>query len=154
MRFKEKSLKGTLIISRMKGRSDNPRVEIRIKDETSLVTFAEVSLTLEQFAEAVTGLSTPDVDLTTRGLSYVGRKRLTRTEIVEFTGRRYSGHTDEEKVELCRPVMRALKKETGLKWTPNVNDLGNSHKSVKGEYGMFRVMFTAYEKKQKHASES
>lgn len=141
-----KKIKGTVVISRLHGHKEV--VEIRFKDEASCVTFATAQLTLEQFARAVTNLSTPDVDMEVDRLRLVGRKRVVRTEAVSLGSLNAYDISDEESLAACQDVMNQLKEETGLDWVPNLSDLGNPHRAVKGA-NKHRVMFTAYEKKNK-----
>lgn len=143
-KYKKMSFKGDVVITRM-NRHDRDEIEIRFTDGGSRVTFAEVHLTLEQFALAVTGMHVPDVEMETTDLAYVGRKRLHRTELVEASDS--SRLSDEDRMELCRPVMKRLKKETGLNWDPHLRDVGNMHKSNKERTG-YHVVFTAYEKRR------
>ena len=62
-------IKSELSISR----SSNGVINIRLTDEASRVGFAEVRLTPEQFALAITGLSLDNIDVTCRGLDVVGK---------------------------------------------------------------------------------
>lgn len=140
------SFKGDVLITRMNSQ-DQDVVSIRFTDGESRITFAEVRLTLEQFALAVTGMHVPDVKMATTNLAYVGRKRIYRKEFIEVPGGGSSRLSDDERMELCRPVMRRLKKETGLNWEPYLGDVGNMHKAVKGRSG-YNVGFTAYEKRR------
>jgi len=57
-------------------RNSNGFVYIRIEDSSSHSQFVELKLTLEQFAEAVTGLHTSDVEMTVRNLDRVGKRRV------------------------------------------------------------------------------
>lgn len=144
-KHKKMALKGDVTITRVRG-YDGDRVEIRFTDGSSRVKFAEAILTLEQFAFAVTGMHVPDVKMETTNLALVGRKRLSRTEIVEVPDRASRLSSDEERMELCWPVIKRLKKETGLSWRPYLGDIGNMHKATKDRKG-YNVGFTAYEKR-------
>ena len=65
-------MKASVSISRS---SDN-NVRIRIRDEASRVEFAVITLTVEAFGYAVTGLSEQLGDLEVRGLEFIGRKKV------------------------------------------------------------------------------
>jgi len=58
-------------------RASDDRVRIRIRDEVSGIDFAEVSLTVEAYGYAVTGLSEQPGELEVRGLQWIGKKRIT-----------------------------------------------------------------------------
>lgn len=58
-------------------RGSDEVVRIRITDEVSRVEFAVLSMTVEQYGYAITGLSGQLVDLKVRGLEYVGKRRIT-----------------------------------------------------------------------------
>jgi hypothetical protein len=57
-------------------RSSNGFYYIRIGCETSHTTFCELKLTGEQFAEAVTGLFSSDIEAEVKGLDRVGKTRI------------------------------------------------------------------------------
>jgi hypothetical protein len=60
-------------------RASDDRVRIRIRDEASGIEFAEVSLTVEAYGYAITGLSEQEAELSVRGLEWVGKKRVTES---------------------------------------------------------------------------
>ncbi|HWQ08067.1 MAG TPA: hypothetical protein VN436_03130 [Holophaga sp.] len=57
-------------------RSSDNKIRIYIEDELSSIRFAEVTMTLEQFALGITGLAPQDVDLEVHGLEHVGKRRV------------------------------------------------------------------------------
>ena len=59
------------------GRASDDRVRIRIRDEASGIEFAEVSLSVEAYGYAITGLSEQPAELEVRGLEWVGKRRIT-----------------------------------------------------------------------------
>lgn len=63
-------MKGTVSISR----NSNDLVRIELHDRASGLRFAELELTLSAFAQAITGLSRVEGELTVRGLEHVGKK--------------------------------------------------------------------------------
>jgi hypothetical protein len=63
-------------------RSSDGNYYIRIGCETSRISFCELKLTGEQFAEAVTGLHSCDIPATVKGLNRVGKERVRATRQV------------------------------------------------------------------------
>lgn len=59
-------------------RASDDTVRIRITDEASRVEFAVLSLTVEQYGYAITGLSGQMAELEVRGLEHVGKRRITQ----------------------------------------------------------------------------
>lgn len=59
-------------------RASDDRVRIRITDEASRIEFAVLSMTVEQYGYAITGLSGQMAELEVRGLEHVGKKRITQ----------------------------------------------------------------------------
>lgn len=57
-------------------RSNNGAYYIRIEDSASSRQFVELTLTAKQFAEAVTGLYTSDVEMEVQHLDKVGKQRI------------------------------------------------------------------------------
>jgi len=51
-------------------------ISIRIEDTASLIEFIDASISCEQFAEAITGLSSRPMDAEVRGLEYIGKTRI------------------------------------------------------------------------------
>jgi len=73
-----KVIKGELSIVR----SSDGFIRLSIVDELSHAQFVELKLTYEQFAEAVTGCHTPDIDMEVRGLNRVGKRRVRQSRSV------------------------------------------------------------------------
>lgn len=67
------SLQGKITISRV-GLAENDQIEITIKDKDACVEFVTASLSLEDFAQAITGISFTDCTFEVRGLDIVGKK--------------------------------------------------------------------------------
>lgn len=57
-------------------RNSKDRVGIRVKCDTSRITFLELDLSLEEYAWITTGLSEVEVSGTTKGLEYVGKEKV------------------------------------------------------------------------------
>lgn len=107
-------------------------VEITIKDETSLVEFLEVKVSLENFAKLITGLSYIDCNFQTRGLNLVGKQREYKTVIVACDG--WSLKRDEE--EAINAVLAPYEVDG---WIGRRYDLKNS-KNYVGHEGV-KVLF-------------
>lgn len=65
-------------------RNSRDLVGIRVKCDSSRNTFLELELTLEQFAQVITGLSEVEVEGVTRGLAYVGKTKIRELRSVEL----------------------------------------------------------------------
>lgn len=76
-------------------------VGIRVKCESSRTTFLELELTLEQYAQVITGLSEVEVEGVTRGLAYVGKTKIGERRSVELPDGLYN-YTKEPVVEYLK----------------------------------------------------
>ena len=65
-------------------RNGKDMVGIRVKCDSSRTTFLELELTLEQYAQVITGLSEVEVEGVTRGLAYVGKTKIREPRSVEL----------------------------------------------------------------------
>lgn len=61
------------------GRNSRDEVHIRIEDRASSVEFVDVSMSYEEFAKALTGLSMVDATAEVRSLEVVGKTRIHET---------------------------------------------------------------------------
>jgi hypothetical protein len=68
-------LKGKLTISRVDSSRENPVVEIRVMDEISGVTFVEASISMNDFAMALTGMSRQPIEFEVDGLAHIGKRK-------------------------------------------------------------------------------
>jgi citrate lyase gamma subunit len=64
-------------------RSSDDMVRIRFEDQASGIEFAIVSMSVEAFGYAITGLSEQDAALEVRGLEHVGKTRVTERRQIE-----------------------------------------------------------------------
>jgi len=67
-------MKGGITVSRLSNKGDT-WIEISIEDNTSGICFVEFSMSLDDFARAVTGCGGVPGDMFVRGLENVGKKR-------------------------------------------------------------------------------
>lgn len=82
-------------------RNSKNLVGIRVKCDSSRTTFLELELTLEQFAQVITGLSEVEVEGVTRCLAYVGKTKIRELRSVELPDGLYNYHKE--------PVVEYLK---------------------------------------------
>ena len=127
-------IKVWLSIARTSSSKGPDTVHITFRDEASTIEFAEVRLTLEQFAQAVTGVMVSGVDGTVRALDKVGLKMEHKVEEVPFNC-----------WDLDRSPARAaaaLKPFEVDGWKGQEEDLFNSHRRGAGREGQVqRVTF-------------
>lgn len=71
--------KGGVSISR----NSNDEVNIRVYDGASRVEFVDISMTLENYALLITGMSRVEAVGEVRGLEYVGKEKFTENRSVE-----------------------------------------------------------------------
>ena len=94
-------LKGKITISRPTYGDGKKSIEISVKDESSRNTFLTVHIGLEEFAEALTGLSYVDCDLEVRALRVVGKTK--ETKPLKFKMPEGAGGRDSDAAkEACR----------------------------------------------------
>jgi hypothetical protein len=68
-------IKAKITMARMYGGGD-PSICIEISDDASGIQFFDGTMTLERFAEAVTGHGCVEIDAEVRGLENIGKKRI------------------------------------------------------------------------------
>lgn len=86
-------------ISKLIG-GDNNKIRIEIEDELSGATFVSVDLSLEAFAQAITGLSIVSGEMKVRNLDLIGKRREMKKEIVPTDNYNPSY---EDVLELAKP---------------------------------------------------
>lgn len=126
--------KGNITISRV-NTGDGQYMEIRITDDSSSVEFVTATLSLENFAKAITGLGYTDCDIETRRLDLVGKKREHKTEMVACNGWELD-RKDEYAID------KALAQYEVDGWIGSRYDMGNSKNYVGREF--IKVGFTRY----------
>ena len=68
------TIKGKITISRVTSNTEGSYVEVRFQDDGASIEFAIAKLTMEQFAQAITGRGYVDCEIEVRGLDLVGKK--------------------------------------------------------------------------------
>lgn len=81
-----RELAGTLTISR----PSTGGVTISVRDEASGARFLEVSISHEEFSQALGALSSRPVSMVVRGLDVVGKTRITERRTVTAPGQAFS----------------------------------------------------------------
>lgn len=76
------NLPGNITFSRPRGINEG-KINIRIRDKISRISFVEVSIPLSEFTEALFGLAEVDCSLRCAGLENVGKKRVTEDHNVD-----------------------------------------------------------------------
>lgn len=72
-------MNGKITISKTSDNRGNKDIRIRIEDDASYINFVEARMSLENFAEALTGLGFVDIEFDVRGLENVGKTRERKT---------------------------------------------------------------------------
>ena len=68
-----KDIPGKITIGRPSCGSGEKYISIQIKDESSRIRFLEVKISLDQFAECITGRSEVPIMMTVSGLEHIGK---------------------------------------------------------------------------------
>lgn len=68
-----------ITISRPSYGTDKKAISICLADRASGIEFFDGEISLEEFSEALTGLSDRSVEAEVRGLEYIGKKRVTES---------------------------------------------------------------------------
>lgn len=127
---KPMKLKGEVTISRWTSNVEpHNGVTIRITDEASLSQFVELRMSVEEFGNAVTGLSSRPCEIEVRGLDKLGLTRQNTTELVWVPNSLPYNWIENETL-----VRRIVEIHEVNGWRlQNTSDLRNSHKSSKAE---------------------
>lgn len=88
-------------------RDSRGEIVLRVVDEVSRTNFLEIFFTPEQFATAITGLYTTDIEAVVDGLNNVGKKKVRENRFVLM-----SRHLSKEQ---CQQTLKDLYQEDG--WT-------------------------------------
>jgi hypothetical protein len=77
-------------------RNSHGEIKLYIRDDTSRIQFAEITMTPHDFANALTGLGEQSGELSVFGLEYVGKKKVSETRSIECP---LSGYQKREVLE-------------------------------------------------------
>jgi hypothetical protein len=64
-------------------RPSNGGISLRIEDKLSGIEFIDAAISLDEFAEAITGLSSRPMMAEVRGLNYIGKKKVRESRSIE-----------------------------------------------------------------------
>jgi len=136
-----KNLKGHISISRTSGHNITHPIRIEIIDDISGSTFAIAELTLENYAEAITGLAYADCNLQYYEDAPVGKTREIKKEQIDITEMNiYIKPKDQEKTA---KIFLTPYEIDG--WKGDASDLFNHHKQSRKDNKTFaNVMFVRY----------
>lgn len=82
---------GKITISKTTSNRNKKEIRIAIEDDASSINFVEARMSLENFAEALTGLGFVDIDFTVRGLENIGKTRERKTVEINLGKTDYDG---------------------------------------------------------------
>ena len=131
-------LAGNVSIGRSQG-PDGNSVRIEVMDERSRVTFLTLSLTMEQYAEAITGLSHRPCEMEVRGLDLVGMVSEYKTVDIAFPYVSGEGRA----LTKIRAAETVAEHETDG-WRGRPDDLLNHHNLIAGKPDIYLVHFSRH----------
>lgn len=120
-------LKGALTITRSTGGGKPDEIRLRLRCESSRIDFAEVTISLAEFAQAVTGLGYRPVEIEVRGLEHVGMEHERMHKAVHVGEIPWANDAREEFVT----KLAAANTPTGWTW--------DSHATLQARGGIERV---------------
>lgn len=125
---------GSVTISRVSSTHGSPYIQISVRDEASRHQFIELTLSMEAFAMAVTGMGAQPLTFDLRGVDYVGKRREVKEELVPRPPSIENAYRNEVAATTLAPF-----EVDG--WVGRVDDLWDHHKAVGNKQ---RVVFTRY----------
>lgn len=125
---------GSITISRVTSSHGDPYIQVSVQDETSRHQFIELTMSMEAFAMAVTGMGAQPLTFDLRGVGYVGKRREIKDELVPRPPSVENARRDEAAAIVLAPF------ETDG-WVGRTDDLWNHHKAAGDKQ---RVLFTRY----------
>lgn len=125
---------GSITISRVSSTHGDPYIQVSIQDETSRHQFIELTMSMEAFAMALTGMGAQPLMFDLRGVDYVGKRREFKNELVPRPPSTERACQNDVAVIVLAPF-----EKDG--WVGRADDLWNHHKAVGDKQ---RVLFTRY----------
>jgi hypothetical protein len=120
--------------------------DILLTDEASGVQFAQVRLTTEEFGQLMRGRGAADCPTEVRGLDLLGKRRESKSEVVEFAIDRLKSDWQGGNHSLTAPAKKYAKGVLAPfevdGWEARMSDLTNHHRRV-GQNGV-EVTFVRY----------
>jgi hypothetical protein len=119
-------MKGTISISRFTSNKAPYRgVEINLRDELSSTRIATITMNIEEFGNAISGLGETDCVFELGNLESVGKKLEVKTVLVKTSLKSRYGVSDED-------LMRLLAPHETDGWEGSLRDMKNNHNWDKG----------------------
>jgi hypothetical protein len=131
-------LPGKVTIARSTHSRSPDTIHIEITDANSGISFVDATISLAEFAQAVTGHGRCECELEVRGLEYVGMLYEHKQEEITFRGR-YGNCADFE-----TDAAATLAPYEADGWRGRPSDLRNMHNRVAGKSDTYRVHFFRY----------
>lgn len=117
-----KKYKGRISIGRFTGNiAPYKGVTIQLSDENSSNPVVEITLTIQEFGDVISGLGYTDCEFSVYSMKNIGKKLEVKTEKIAV--KKYE-HSDEEIKDLCKPF-----EVDG--WSAHYGDFKNHHKISK-----------------------
>lgn len=91
---------GKITFTKKYGYEDDSKINIQVRDLKSRSVFIEVSMNMDNFADAITGRGEVECSFKTNNLENVGKRKETKRISVKMPGKRYC-HTQDEREELA-----------------------------------------------------
>lgn len=125
---------GSITISRVTSSHGDPYIQVSVQDETSRHQFIEMTMGMEAFAMALTGMGAQPLTFDLRDVDYVGKRREVKEELVPrpLSSRDYLPNL------IAAVVLKPFEVDG---WVGRADDLWNHHKAVGDKQ---RVLFTRY----------
>lgn len=125
---------GSITIGRVTSTHGDPYIQVSVQDETSRHHFIELTMSMEAFAMALTGMGAQPLTFDLRGVDYVGKRREIKDELVP----RPPSVERTRQSEAAAIVLAPFETDG---WVGRADDLWNHHKAVGCQQ---RVLFTRY----------
>ena len=132
-------LKGKISITRpSRGGDVDQCVSIQLKDCASGINFLEIDVPMEQFAYAITGLSSQACEFETRGLARIGMKRIYEKREAIYAG------PDAHNKAVIRAWLEATRQEEGWMLDTYIDHQGATVKTAADmtlvRYGVYKFV--------------
>jgi len=81
-----RKIHATITISRPSYHDGRKAIRITINDQASRIEFLDAEISMEDFAECLTGHGHQPIEIELRGMDVVGKTRVRETRTIEYTG--------------------------------------------------------------------
>jgi hypothetical protein len=132
-------MKGRIGMTRS-GMGSDTRMRIEIEDAKSGVSFLEITMDMEKWAYAATGMFGVEMDFELRGVDTIGKVHETKTELVPVPEN--MPYKADDNLELIEDILSEFEVDG---WQAHTNDLFNHHRRIRdGENIYQEVSFHRY----------